>query len=113
MNVLPWHTLGSRDPVNFGAKNHWQKEAGERNFHERPCCDRRTFRLAFLGVAWITPLKLKLMKLHGADKPPKFFMALARQGDALAKTVVFRTKVFMGVGIGGVFLLALSKAFAS
>jgi hypothetical protein len=71
------------------------------------------FAWLILGVAWVTPLKLKLMKLHGADKPPKFFMALARQGDALAKTVVFRTTVFMGVGIGGVFLLSLSKAFVS
>lgn len=71
------------------------------------------FAWLIFGLAWITPLKLKLMKLHGADKPAKFFIALARQGDALAKTVVFRTKVFMGVGIVGVFLLSLSKAFAS
>ncbi|CAN7286627.1 hypothetical protein [Polaromonas sp. LjRoot131] len=71
------------------------------------------FTWLLLGLAWITPLKLKLMKLHGADKSPRFFIALARQGDALAKTVVFRTKVFMGVGIVGVFLLSISKAFAS
>ena len=71
------------------------------------------FAWLIFGLAWITPLKLKLMKLHGADKSPRFFIALARQGDALAKTVVFRTKVFMGVGIVGIFLRSLSKAFAS
>ena len=67
------------------------------------------FAWLILGLAWITPLKLKLIRLHGSDKSSKYFIELARQGDALAKTVVFRTKVFMGAGIAGVFLLSLLK----
>jgi hypothetical protein len=39
----------------------------------------------------------------------KFFIELARQGDPTAKTVVFRTKVFMGTGIAGAFLASFIK----
>jgi hypothetical protein len=56
-----------------------------------------------LGLIFITPLKRKLMKVHGFDKPNKFFIQLAKQGDPLAKKVVLRTKIFMCVGV----LLAL------
>jgi hypothetical protein len=67
------------------------------------------FSWLIFGLVWITPLKRKLIKLHGSDKTSKFFIELARQGDPAAKTVVFRTKVFMGIGIAGAFLGSLIK----
>jgi hypothetical protein len=48
-----------------------------------------------LGLIFITPLKRKLMKVYGFDKPNKFFIQLAKQGNPLAKKVVLRTKTFM------------------
>lgn len=65
------------------------------------------FAWLIFGVIWITPLKLKLIKLHGSDKSSRFFIDLAKQGDPLAKTVVFRTKVFMGAGIASVLLFSV------
>jgi hypothetical protein len=57
------------------------------------------------GLVWLLPLKRKLLSLHGLDKTNTFFIDLAKHGDPLAKTLYWRTKVFVLVGcVGGIFM---------
>ena len=63
------------------------------------------------GIAWVLPLKRKLLKTHGQHKTNDDLKELARHGDTTAQLLHKRTKSFIVAGVAGGVLITLSKYF--
>lgn len=62
-----------------------------------------------VGLLWLWPQKRRLLKKHGADKTNDYFIQLAKAGDPDAQRVRVRTWIFIGVGIAGGVLMAITR----
>jgi hypothetical protein len=62
------------------------------------------------GLLWVWPLKRDMLKKHGPDTTNEYLIRLAKSGNPDARRLRERSWIFLGVGLVGGLLIAVTKS---